>query len=286
MRRGGPAGAPSIHCVSPGRSGASRTMPHTWTAPAITSRAVIPAAPGARTPAARPAGPRGRWRRRPAARIAACAPSPRPAARRPRAAHTRAPRSAAAPPAVRDRLHDAALDLHRDLPLRPEQRLEHEPDRLREAGARPVERGLDRCPQAQVGAVAALRRPRASRNAPTRQTSATASASVGRPPVPGGCNRVPSDRGAEPGRIAAQRAASGPGTAPSSTHQAARATSPQRIAHGASTASAQAVRRGGPSSTRPTTLTKQYTASAAVTASAARASAPVMPAATLCVSAR
>ena len=75
--------------------------------------------------------------------------------------------------------------------------------------------GSTRCPQAQVGAGAA-RRPRASRNAPTRDTSATASASVGRPPVPGGCNRVPSDRGAEPGRIAAQRAASGPGTAPSS----------------------------------------------------------------------
>ena len=100
--------------------------------------------------------------------------------------------------------------------------------------------GSTRCPEAQVGAGEAVRRPRASRRAPTRTTSAAASARVGRPPVPGGCSRTPSDTRAAPGRIAAKRASSGPGSAPSTTHQPARTRRPQRIAQGASTASAQA----------------------------------------------
>ena len=55
---------------------------------------------------------------------------------------------------------------------------------------------------------------------------------------------------------------------------------PARIGNGASTASSTRARRGRPSSTSPTTFTKQSTASAAVAASAPSASAPASPSAT------
>ena len=48
--------------------------------------------------------------------------------------------------AVGDLLDDAARRAHRDLPLRPQHRLEHEPQRLREAGARPRELRLHELP--------------------------------------------------------------------------------------------------------------------------------------------
>ncbi len=64
---------------------------------------------------------------------------------------------------------------------------------------------------------------------------------------------------------------------PSATQAAARNASPKRIDLGGSVAPSHSVRRGGPSRTNPTTLTKQKTASAAVAARPARAIAPSDP---------
>ena len=60
---------------------------------------------------------------------------------------------------------------------------------------------------------------------------------------------------------------------PRATQTAARNARPKRIDAGGSVASPHALRRGGPSRTSPTTLTKQKTASAAVAARPARATA-------------
>ncbi len=69
-------------------------------------------------------------------------------------------------------------------------------------------------------------------------------------------------QGASPARSPNRR----PGARPSATQASARKTIAPRIGRGASTAAATASRRGRPSSTSPTTLTKQNTASPAVAA--------------------
>ena len=82
--------------------------------------------------------------------------------------------------------------------------------------------------------------------------------------------------GARPASGPARR----PGTTPRTTQATASAATAVHMGSGASTASATRVRRGRPSSTSPTTLTKQSTARAAVAPRAASAMAPATPTAT------
>ena len=86
-----------VHCVSPGSSGASSTMPQTWTAPAMASRAAHPSSP--RRASASSVDEQAREVERIDAEAPGLqhrAPSRLHAARRPRAARRRAPRSGAA----------------------------------------------------------------------------------------------------------------------------------------------------------------------------------------------
>ncbi len=192
------------------------------------------------------------------------------------------------PAAVGDGLHDAALARATAISRSGRSSdFEHEPHGLGEAGARPVERGLDALPArpgrcgrgaapATLRAAAPHRARERDRERQRRERRRCRAGGVAlrsrRRPIRAGSPR--NARTAVPERRPEPR-----------TRRPARADR-QRIGHGPSTASAQACRRGGPSSTRPTTLTKQYTARAAVRASAARARAPAIPAPTLCVSAR
>ena len=115
------------------------------------------------------------------------------------------------------------------------------------------------------------------RGEPTTSTSAIPS--VGSEPVPGRCSPRLDGAGRGHGASRDERAeAAGPARAPSTTqargeHDHGGAHRPRRLDR----ACGARLARGGPSSTSPTTLTKQKTASAAVAASAASASAPAVP---------
>ena len=130
-------------------------------------------------------------------------------------------RSGAARGRCRRRSERRRPRLDGDLALGAEERLEHEPQRLREPGARPVELRPTICPQAQLGAGAARRPPaqeaRTRRSAPT---STIAIPTVGSDPVPG--RSKPGGRSGRPRpRARARRATpkSSPGTSPSTTQR-------------------------------------------------------------------
>src|ERR1035437_2650917 len=135
------------------------------------------------------------------------------------------------------------------------------------------------CPQAQLGAGAARRFPRSAISTSVRAASASARGSGRYEPVPGttrpACraNTRPCTPGAKPARVGTTR----PGTRPSATHDTASMAIPARMPTGGSTAPSHSTRRGEPSSTNPTTFTKHNSASAAVMARPASATAPRGP---------
>ena len=189
------------------------------------------------------------------------------------------------PAAIGDLLDDAALD------SAPPSRapaggsgLEHEPQRLREAGARPVERRPDELaagPGRRRGSARRLPRGQA-RSAPTSPASTSA---IDRRQRPGPGRRSDTRSTARPAQGASpdEHPEQQPGRQPSPRTQAARPGTRQRRPHRKRGLVGRELRRPRPR--RPeqheaTTLTKQKTARAAVAAERASAIAPAAPSAT------
>ncbi len=167
---------------------------------------------------------------------------------------------------------------HDDLALRAQHDFEHEPQRLREPRARPLQSSARRAARRPRSVRVQRGDGRAARTSPAeRATSATAMPD-GRAATPcPGASRPGRGRGGRPGREADERPeeetrGDAEDDAGGGEERRGRSASPNgRRSTGA------AVWRGGPSSTSPTTLTKQKTASAAVAARPASASAPANP---------